>query len=348
MSSEIEIRDYQQSDIGPVLDLVQLGLGGGPTGAREETFWKWKHWSNPFGKSIALVAASREGQIVGLRTFMRWQFQSGSKTLKAVRAVDTVTHPDFRRYGVFSSLTTKAIERTRESNVDLIFNTPNDDVLPGYLKLGWNKVGFVRPWINILNPPRFAAGIIRNRSSRKSLAQVAPQDFFRDTVSPVSEFLGKKDIVEEALRCRNKVNNGQLSTEQSLNYLRWRYSEFPKANYFVVHHRMNSDLSGFIILRTNLRFGLKEILISEMLLSKPDVRLASGLIRELKHCASADYLITFFPGGSFNRRAIVREGFFPVPLGGMNFTVNPLSAPLEPNPNLMRNWNLSLGDLEVF
>ena len=76
---------------------------------------------------------------------MRWRFTTGNTTVRAVRAVDTVTHPEYRRYGVFSALTNKAVEQAKNEGVDLIFNTPNNQVLPGYLKLGWNYVSAIRP-----------------------------------------------------------------------------------------------------------------------------------------------------------------------------------------------------------
>ena len=111
MLSELEIRDYQPEDESSVLGLVQQGLGGGPTGTRDRGFWRWKHSDNPFGSSIALVAANGAGQIVGLRTFMRWRLRAGNTIIRAVRPVDTVTHPEYRRYGVFSALTQMAVNR---------------------------------------------------------------------------------------------------------------------------------------------------------------------------------------------------------------------------------------------
>jgi len=42
-------------------------MGGGPTGKRDEAFWRWKHFQNPFGPSISLVAVSSSGKIIGLR-----------------------------------------------------------------------------------------------------------------------------------------------------------------------------------------------------------------------------------------------------------------------------------------
>ena len=64
--------------------------------------------------------------------------------MRAVRAVDTATHPDFRGQGVFSALTLGALEELRSDGVAFVFNTPNERSRPGYLKMGWQPVGQVR------------------------------------------------------------------------------------------------------------------------------------------------------------------------------------------------------------
>lgn len=348
MSAEYEIRDYQPEDESSVLALVQQGMGGGPTGKRDESFWRWKHLENPFGSSIALVATNRTGQIIGLRTFMRWRFKAGDNTVSAVRAVDTVTHPEYRRYGVFSALTHRAVEQARNGGVDLIFNTPNNQVLPGYLKLGWNYVSIVRPLVKVLNYPRFVAGLLRNRNKRRSSGQLLPEQLFRHRLPSVAEFLGHSGAVEQLLHSRNQTRSEHLFTDQSLDYLRWRYSEYPHINYAALYQEKDGALSGCIILRPSTRFSLKEAVIDELLFPKPDDGLASSLLDELERSISADYIIAYFPKGSFQRHILHRHGFHQVPVGGQNFTVNILAPHLPHDPLILRNWGLSLGDLEVF
>jgi len=76
--------------------------------------------------------------------FLRWMFlrpEGGVAT--AVRAVDTATLPAAQGRGVFTRLTTTAVDELREQGVDFVFNTPNDRSRPGYLKMGWQVVGRV-------------------------------------------------------------------------------------------------------------------------------------------------------------------------------------------------------------
>ena len=57
---------------------------------------------------------------------------------RAVRAVDTITAPEARGRGVFTRFTLAILsnEITRDDDVSFVFNTPNDQSRPGYLKMG--------------------------------------------------------------------------------------------------------------------------------------------------------------------------------------------------------------------
>src|SRR6185295_3366058 len=94
----------------------------------------------PFGPSPSWVALDGE-RIIGFRTFMRWEFEHEGRVRRAVRAVDTATHPDYQGRGIFSTLTRAGLDEMRADGVDYVFNTPNDNSRPGYLKMGWQTVG---------------------------------------------------------------------------------------------------------------------------------------------------------------------------------------------------------------
>src|SRR5687767_10160893 len=129
------IRKAEESDIPKIISLLKASLGESLL-PKSEAYWKWKHVNNAFGKSPVLLA-EEEGICVGVRAFMRWQWKMQGKSLEAVRAVDTATHPDYQGKGIFSKLTTTLLDVCKESQWHLVFNTPNEKSLPGYLKMGW-------------------------------------------------------------------------------------------------------------------------------------------------------------------------------------------------------------------
>src|SRR3954452_914772 len=113
-----------------VLALLRASLGW-ECDDRDADFFSWKHEQNPFGLSPAWVAVDGDGRLLGFRAFLRWEFTQGSAVLRAARAVDTATRPDVQRRGIFSRLTTTAIEGLLRDEVAFVFNTPNRQSLPG-------------------------------------------------------------------------------------------------------------------------------------------------------------------------------------------------------------------------
>ena len=136
-------------DLDEIIKLIHKNLDSEFTAE----LFLWKHLENPFGKSYGLLALDQE-KIVGLRMFMFWKFEnlSGGKGLIAIRPVDTVVDEKYRGQGLFKRLTLTGLEECKEA-YDFIFNTPNGNSLPGYLKMGWEKLNKDYNFkIAVLNP----------------------------------------------------------------------------------------------------------------------------------------------------------------------------------------------------
>ena len=211
------VRNYRPEDEDAVIDLLKMSLGESEVNLRTSEFWRWKHINNPFGSSFVKVSCDENGQIAGLRAFMQWGLKAGEKNLRAVRAVDTSTHPNFRRMGIFSTLTKKVVEDVTEDGVDLIFNTPNQLSMPGYLKMGWQYVGALKPVIKVLNYPRFALGLA-NYKLKKSKSERHPEEsFFKGHVSDVGMLLTDEARLNQLISRSTILNSsdGSIATASS-------------------------------------------------------------------------------------------------------------------------------------
>lgn len=348
--AEYTVRTLGPEDEGEVLHLLQLSLGDGPTGGREPSYWRWKHVTNYFGQSYTRGAYDDSGKLIGMRAFMRWELTSGERTVRAVRAVDTATHPDCRRMGIFSTLTRRVVNDVTNEEVSIVFNSPNNDVLPGYLKLGWHHVTIIHPMIKVLNYPAFTLGLLRNKLGRQASRQHDSEDFFRDRPNSVGDLLEHQWAVEHLVDLNEQtwLHPESLRTKRSWDYLCWRYAQHPTIPYYAVCLEHNGQLEACAIFRTNTRFGLKELVLCELLLSEPRQDLVDRLLKKVRSLTRADYLITFFQEATFQRSALDKLGFKAVPRRGMNFAVNPLIASWSPDPLRFSNWGLTMGDLELF
>ena len=163
--AELLVRRATGDDLAAILDLLSASMKRDPSEPYDALF-RWKHIDNPFGPSPSWVAVDGD-RMAGFRTFLRWEFRTAmGDVVRAVRAVDTATHPDFQGRGVFTTLTMRAIDDLRAEGVPLIFNTPNEKSRPGYLKMGWSQIGALPTYVRVTKArslPRVAASRVPAR-----------------------------------------------------------------------------------------------------------------------------------------------------------------------------------------
>ena len=334
-----DIRPYRSEDEPGVLELLLAALGPGPVGERTPPFFRWKHLENASGSSFMLVAEV-DGQLAGLRAFMRWRLRSGRGDLRAVTAVDTATHPDFQGHGIFTALTRAALDAL-EGEVDLVFNTPNEKSLPGYLKMGWRLVGRVPISVRVRRPLRFAANA---RSLRRPLG-AEPDPIAAPIAAPrVAEAL-TGDL--EPLLARAGDPLGRIETTRDLRYLRWRYGSVPGLDYRAIRVGPPRRPEGLAIFRVRRRGGSWETSVVEIITAGDDVASARRLLRAAATAAPVDHVVAHLPKDTPGGRTARRAGSVSAP-HGVTFVVKPLRDGLRPDPSSLEGWALSLGDLEVF
>ena len=317
---QYDVRPYSDEDEQGVRELLLRSLGAGPAGERSPEFFWWKHHENPFGRSLMIVA-EKDGEIIGLRAFMRWEFCTAERNYRAVRAVDTATDPRFQGQGIFTRLTLEAIDHLG-SEADFIFNTPNNKSMPGYLKMGWKEVGRVPIHVRLTRPFALAKHVL-----------FPPRDLRQggeEAGAALLEWTGDLSYGGE----------GRLATAKSRAFLDWRYGRAPSLKYRAV--RENDNIAFF---RVRRRGRLLEATIADMIARSNQATVS--LLRRVRSAASADYVATHFPAGLAPSAARGRAGFVRVPVGPLLVT-RALKAKVEPDPARLDSWSLSLGDLEVF
>lgn len=311
----LTVRAYSDDDLPAVLALLKASLGESALLRRTPELFAWKHLDNPFGRSIMLVSGAGD-TIAGFRAFMRWELQTpGGRTLRCVRAVDTATHPDFRRRGIFKNLTLAAVETAVADGVDLIFNTPNARSGAGYLTMGWTEVGTLSP---LISP---AKGLLRRRGNSLELPAV-------------EDFMSHADLVgERAIADRTPLG---LRTPRTASYHAWRYTSHPTAQYVQV-----DKAGGTAVARLAFRGKRRELLISDVY--GDSMRQTIGACRS---SARTSYVGAFFSKGSPERSAARSAGFVPIPRAGLKLMARPLRT-LDVDVANLSAWDLALGDLEL-
>jgi GNAT superfamily N-acetyltransferase len=321
MSDALEMREARDEDLPVILQLLRDSMGRAEDD-RFELLFRWKHLENAFGRSPMWVACDGD-RIVGLRTLMRWEFERAGAIFRCVRAVDTATHPKYQGRGIFSRLTLAALPVLEAEGVDFVFNTPNDQSRPGYLKMGWQTVGRAPARVR---PRSIGAAITLARNRVAAAHWSEPSDFG----VPVEDLLAESAL-DELLRAPDGPD--RLTTRRTVAYLRWRYATPPLQYRAIVAGGGAGE--GAAIVRIRRRGHAREAVVAVLL--APGRTERTRLMRDVRRTVGtrADYLI----GVGTLPRAI------PLPSLGPVVTTRDVSSPA---PKSIAEFALSLGDIEVF
>ncbi|HEU5307094.1 MAG TPA: GNAT family N-acetyltransferase [Acidimicrobiia bacterium] len=325
MGDDLTIRRADASDLPGVLALARRALGWTDDSTE---FLEWKHLQNPFGDSPMWLALDGE-RIAGFRAFLRWEFTAGGdRVVRAVRAVDTATDPDYQGRGIFTLLTQTAIGELPDLGVEMIFNTPNEKSLPGYLKMGWSEVGRL-PVAVMPTSWRFpfvvaSARAAAERAPVPTASGEAPDDVFS---SPELDDL-----------FASQPHESTLSTRRSREFLRWRYGN-KMLGYRVVMLDHDHVARGMAIFRRRRRGRAAEAVLCDAIAPVADHRQLRRLTRRVAATAGADYVIRI------DAAPFTIDPFVRVPRIGPVLVCRLVDG--GPVPSLGR-WGLGMGDIELF
>jgi hypothetical protein len=244
---------------------------------------------------------------------MMWRWQRGKQMFSALRAVDTATHPDHQGKGIFKKLTLEALEIGRERGDHFVFNTPNSQSKPGYLKMGWEGIGRLKVQVRPLNLLKFKSDTCEFRLS--------------DDLAVVSNLLNSNhDILKES---------GKLFTPKDLDYIKWRYINNPLQKYHIVF-----DNEFFIAGYLKKHRYFSEFRISEAITSEKGKILAKSAILNLAQSSKAS-ILSLSPNSGIQYKIGITEKIGPI------LTYRPINL-TQPECTDLKTWNYSLGDLELF
>lgn len=323
----MEIRLASDRDLDAILALGQRSLGwlGDDTDAR---FFRWKHRESPFGESPMWIAEV-DGRLAGFRTFLRWELRSAAGArYRAVRAVDTATDPEFQGRGIFTKLTLHALDELEVDGVDFVFNTPNDQSRPGYLKMGWQVVGrlptAIRP-THLGSLPTIARA--RQPASRSAVAV--------NVGTPAHVAFADTAALEQLIAAA--ATPDALHTRVSPEYFAWRYG-LESLHYQVVT-APSGLAAGFAVFHLRRRGPALEAVIGRVCTPAGHADVSRALLGRIARDAGADYLMRL------GTTPLSRDGFVRIPGAGPTLTVRPIRTPA---PTSLRSWHLGMGEIELF
>ncbi|MBT1709597.1 GNAT family N-acetyltransferase [Fulvivirgaceae bacterium PWU5] len=327
------IREATEGDIPSIVALLKISLGESLM-PKSEAYWRWKHQDNPFGASLVMLSCEGD-TLVGLRAFMRWQWKADGQLLDAVRPVDTATHPQYQRRGIFSKLTQAALEQSRQRGYHFVYNTPNKSSKPGYLKMGWSEAGKLPIDLRAVRPVSMACNVL-------SLRRTTPVAGNDHSLAGYLEHPG----LEALLKQQDRFHPAQIVTAHTPRSLAWRYRDVPVARYFACGVTRGNTLDALVFYRIKPSKAGNEFRITDVFLSdQADTKQVRRAIAEKVALHRADYVTI----SGVHARGMV-QGL----LTGRGMKIGPtvvvrdLGGDTTARLHDFQAWAPSVGDLELF
>jgi len=154
------VRQYKQEDREQTFALMEA-VSGKPA---ERDVYEWYIERNPYGANMGWVADDH-GRVCGRYGMIPEELQALGKRMPVTQAVEIMTHPDYRKQGMFPAMAERVFADLPGMGYHFTIGFPNDAARPGHLKFGWKELGFIQA---SLRPLRTA--VVARRRYKNPLA----------------------------------------------------------------------------------------------------------------------------------------------------------------------------------
>ncbi len=258
--------------------------------------WKWKYLCNPYQQQI-LLCVSEDGLIVAYYGGIPYRTNLEGKTVEITQLMDIMSHPDYRKTGIFIKTAHLFFDYAHHQNHSLFFYG-----YPGkyHLDLGEKYLGYK--------------------------ALLTPMVFLK---IPTAELAAKKTELAGKISRIEKIGNSfdhlwkrcqkdyPLSVIRDSAFVRWRYAEHPLHTYEIwgFHLYSQKNLDGYAVFRLEEgKARLIDLLVpfSEKILSAFLSQIAGEYSKK-----NIEFIETWLPGSHFTAKQMCDMGFsdHPEPFG---------------------------------
>ena len=252
MTAPIVLREATGRDRDAILALRAVAFPDDDREKRRPDFWQWEFGDGYAGPGRVFVAESGD-LLAGHFAFVPQRYEIHGETVRGALAVDVMTHPDFRRQGVFSRLSSFAAERLRRDVQLVIAFQIRDAVVAGMEAGGWRRVQQIPVLLRPLSLRRIAQdfGIpLGSGTGSGARTRVAPE-----AIRPLAE--------SDFAQIDELLATSRIRQRRTAGFLRWRYRANPHWRYAIDGLFEDDRLQAFIVHRDTVLRGLRSLAIAD-------------------------------------------------------------------------------------
>ena len=317
-------REYEAGDESAIGALWRAAFpDDDEVGRTELEYWNWQYRDPPAGFARIRVAVA-DGRIVGHYAVIPVAMQVEGKHVCGTLSLDTMTHPDYQRQGILTTLANEVYDELGRDDLPITYGFPNENSVGALTnKLGWDYVCALQVYVKPLRPEAIAEVVLANRAlaavakrlahqgaallSRPSSAAVGVDESIRW----LDRFDERADDLWRAV-CDRSTN----ALTRSADLLNWRYPQNPLRRYHIVAYEQQGQLVAYAVLRCMAQFGLRGGMITELVgLPGRDDAFKAVLATAEAHFQEQDMdlIACLMHGDRRSVRLLRRAGFLPAP-----------------------------------
>lgn len=288
--------------------------------------WQWQYANHYLGRPLVAVARVG-GRVVGVQPSIRHDAWWKGSPARSFQLAHVVTHPKFRRRGIFTALVGAFAAHADREGVSHVYTFPNRLSYPGFQR--------IPTWEHPFSMPLMARTRIGSGRPRRGRLEGRPIDTFDDAVDELGSTIGRRGLT------------GRVRDHR---YLNWRYVQHPERAYLCLGLRDGPRWRAFAVGRTVIWAGVPMGVIIE-LLGDPDAidHVLAGLEEALVRRGALALGCLMLPGRE-ESELLRRRGYRIVPSWAVRkefYFVVRAPGGLENELRAPRAWWLTWGDNDI-
>lgn len=307
-------------------------------GARHEDYVDWLYGQNPAGPAYCTLALDGD-RIAGQYIIIPIRLSMKGQEVKACLSLDTFTHQDYRRQGIFTALAERTYKDAEADGVRFTVGLPNENSRPGFLKsLKFTEPFDVRQSVLVLPARRLGGPTVARLMGQALFHGAAPLQLGLRFETPESLDVAWGDALWQRIPHARTWDLWKDGT-----WMRWRYCDNPRDRYrFITAQDRSGQPVGLAVWREDPhpREGSVGAWLMDLEGTGPGVKLAlvRHLVMEVAH--KVDYIKAMNLPASPQGQVLLACGF--IPYRRVSFILRPHGTGLDGLPEMTsRNGSVS-------
>ncbi len=307
---ELVVEQSSLSNLDRLSELYEASFNIKPA----TNYFSWKYLDNPGGKMLGFEA-SHQGRVIASFGIIPEQYVVNGQPCTVWQSMDTMTHPDYQRRGLFVQLANRTFDCLREIDPNfLLLGIPAPQSHAGFVKkLGWKDV--------------HSFGLIftdRRAQMALKLVQRSRGLSFRD--------VGDTETLRPYLATRMRMSR-HIQNELTPEFLAWRGLNNPGKKTNIMEVLENGMAKGMVVYSVDDPRKTFVYLL-DFAVDEDVARLTPAVVKEVLNRTGATVLSTWAPQDYLLAKAYQRAGV--------------LANPTSKGPMLFKQPLISLAGSKAF